>query len=44
MALCADLIVASDDAQRVDALVADYTTRFYRDFFATAPAPDRPLE
>jgi len=40
----AGLIVASSDAQRVDALVADYSTRFYRDFFATAPAPDRPLE
>jgi len=40
----AGLIVASSDAQRVDALVADYATRFYRDFFATAPAPDRPLE
>jgi len=40
----AGVIVASSDAQRVDALVADYTTRFYRDFFATAPAPDRPLE
>jgi biotin carboxylase len=40
----AGVIVASSDAQRIDALVADYTTRFYRDFFATAPAPDRPLE
>jgi biotin carboxylase len=40
----AGLIVASSDAHRVDALVADYITRFYRDFFATAPAPDRPLE
>lgn len=40
----AGVIVASSDAQRVDALVADYTTRFYRDFFATAPAPDRPVE
>jgi len=40
----AGVIIASSDAQRVDALVADYTTRFYRDFFATAPAPDRPLE
>jgi biotin carboxylase len=40
----AGVIVASSDAQRVDALVADYTTRFYRDFFATAPAPDRPIE
>ena len=40
----AGVIVASPDAQRVDALVADYTTRFYRDFFATAPPPERPLE
>jgi len=40
----AGVIVASSDPQRVDALVADYTTRFYRDFFATAPPPERPLE
>ena len=40
----AGLIVSSADTSRIDALVADYTGRFYRDFFATAPAPDRPLE
>ena len=40
----AGLIVSSADTGRIDALVADYTGRFYRDFFATAPAPDRPLE
>jgi biotin carboxylase len=40
----AGLIVASPDPQRVDALVADYSTRFYRDFFATAPPPERPVE
>jgi biotin carboxylase len=39
----AGVIVASSDPQRVDALVADYTTRFYQDFFATAPPPERPL-
>jgi biotin carboxylase len=40
----AGLIVSCADAARIDALVADYAGRFYRDFFATAPAPDRPLE
>jgi biotin carboxylase len=40
----AGLIVSSPDAQRVDALIADYAQRFYRDFFATAPPPERPLE
>jgi biotin carboxylase len=40
----AGLIVTSADTARIDALLADYTGRFYRDFFATAPAPDRPLE
>ena len=29
---------------RIDALIADYTQRFYRDFFATAPPPERPVE
>jgi hypothetical protein len=38
----AGLIVASADPRRVDALIADYTRRFQRDFFATAPLPDRP--
>jgi biotin carboxylase len=40
----AGLIVASSDAARVDALIADYSQRFYRDFFATAPPPERPIE
>jgi biotin carboxylase len=40
----AGLIVRSADEARIDQLVADYTARFYRDFFATAPPPERPLE
>jgi biotin carboxylase len=40
----AGVIVSSSDPRRIEALVADYTTRFYRDFFATAPPPERPLE
>ena len=40
----AGLIVASPDPQRVESLIADYTERFYRDFFATVPAPERPVE
>src|SRR5262245_37127257 len=40
----AGLIVASPDAQRVEVLMIDYTERFYRDFFATAPPPERPVE
>jgi biotin carboxylase len=40
----AGLIVSSPDPRRVETLIADYTERFYRDFFATAPPPDRPSE
>jgi biotin carboxylase len=40
----AGLIVRAPEPQRVEALLADYTQRFYRDFFATAPPPDRPVE
>jgi biotin carboxylase len=40
----AGLIVRSPDRARVDALIADYTPRFYSDFFATAPPPERPIE
>jgi biotin carboxylase len=40
----AGLIVRSPDRARIDALIADYTPRFYSDFFATAPPPDRPVE
>jgi biotin carboxylase len=38
----AGLIVGSADPQRVESLLADYSQRFYRDFFATAPPPERP--
>jgi biotin carboxylase len=40
----AGLIVRSHEPQRVEALIDDYTRRFYRDFFATAPPPERPVE
>jgi biotin carboxylase len=40
----AGLIIASPDPARIDALIADYTERYYRDFFATAPPPERPTE
>jgi biotin carboxylase len=40
----AGLIIGSPDPQRVEALLTDYSGRFYRDFFATAPAPERPVE
>ena len=40
----AGLIVASADAERVRQLLAAYTRRFYADFHASAPAPDRPTE
>jgi hypothetical protein len=40
----AGVIVGSPDPQRIEALIADYTQRFYRDFFATAPPPERPVE
>ena len=40
----AGLIVCAPEPQRVEALIADYTQRFYRDFFATAPPPERPVE
>ncbi len=40
----AGLIIASPDPVRIDALIADYTERYYRDFFATAPPPERPTE
>jgi biotin carboxylase len=38
----AGLIVASHDQARVEALLRDYSDRFARDFFASAPAPERP--
>ncbi|HKQ78761.1 MAG TPA: ATP-grasp domain-containing protein [Blastocatellia bacterium] len=38
----AGLIVASKDQKRVEELLDSYTERFYRDFHATAPIPDKP--
>jgi hypothetical protein len=40
----AGLIVASPDPERVEHLITDYTERFYRDFHATAPPPERPTD
>jgi biotin carboxylase len=40
----AGVVFSAGDPQRIEALIADYTQRFYRDFFATAPPPERPLE
>ena len=37
----AGLIVSSTDEHRVRSLVESYTSRFYRDFHASAPAPER---
>jgi biotin carboxylase len=36
------LIVASPDYERVGQLLEDYTRRFYEDFWATQPLPDKP--
>jgi biotin carboxylase len=38
----AGLIVASPDAGRVDTLLDEYARRFSEDFFAFAPAPEKP--
>ena len=38
----AGLIVASPDYDRVEELLNAYARRFYDDFFATAPLPDKP--
>ena len=40
----AGLIVAAADPARVSALLESYTARFYADFHASAPAPDRALD
>jgi biotin carboxylase len=40
----AGLIVRSPDPRRVETLVSGYAERFYRDFFATVPPPERPVE
>lgn len=38
----AGLIVASPQHERVKELLDSYTERFYQDFYATAPLPDKP--
>ncbi|MGE0884231.1 MAG: acetyl-CoA carboxylase biotin carboxylase subunit family protein [Blastocatellales bacterium] len=38
----AGLIVASKEPERVEALLNSYVERFYQDFHATAPLPDKP--
>lgn len=38
----AGLIVASSAHERVKELLDGYTARFYQDFYATAPLPDKP--
>ena len=40
----AGLIVASADGNRVVELLRRYTDRFYVDFHASAPPPDRPTD
>ena len=40
----AGLIVASPDAVRVSELLDEHVRRFYADFHASAPAPDRPID
>ena len=40
----AGLIVTSPSGDRVEELLEDYTRRFYTDFHATAPAPERATE
>jgi biotin carboxylase len=40
----AGLIVRSPDFGRIEALLGDYAARFSRDFLATMPAPERPVE
>jgi len=40
----AGLIVTSPDAERVEQLISDYTRRFYTDFHASAPPPERALD
>ena len=39
----AGLIVRSQDRSRIESLLADYTERFYRDFYTSQPLPKRPV-
>ncbi|HYE73721.1 MAG TPA: ATP-grasp domain-containing protein [Blastocatellia bacterium] len=36
------LVVASPSVERVQSLIANYTERFYQDFHASVPPPDKP--
>ena len=38
----AGLVVRSDDPQRVQVLLDNYLPRFFNDFHATLPPPDKP--
>ncbi len=38
----AGLIIASPAHERVKALLDSYAERFYQDFYATVPLPDKP--
>jgi biotin carboxylase len=40
----AGLIVASPDPERARTLLESFTERFYQDFYASAPPPERPTE
>ena len=40
----AGIIVSSRDSERIIALLRGYTERFYVDFHASAPPPERPTE
>ena len=40
----AGLIVTSPSGERVEQLLEDYTGRFYQDFHASAPPPERALD
>ena len=38
----AGLIVCADSAERVETLVHEYSNRFFEEFCAIVPAPDKP--
>jgi hypothetical protein len=37
-------VLSSPDPDRLEQLIGEYTERFYRDFYASVPPPERPLE
>lgn len=40
----AGLIFSSPDAERIEFLLKDYTTRFYKDFFTSQPLPEKAVD